>query len=115
LPATRKGVIKVVCLGPHKATCSSTLFAASGVTGAAGELPARGGQLAKPKHGKIGKKGQVVLKIKLNKAGRSALAAAEYQLPVLLDTTIAERGGATRQTTLSAMLVGQPKKKKKTR
>jgi cysteine-rich repeat protein len=113
LSATRKGVIKVACVGPRKATCSSILFAASGATGAAGDSPTRGAQLAKPRRGRIGKKGQVVLKIKLSKAGRSALTASTYQLPVLLETTVTDPGGTSRQSTVSAMLLGQPKKKKR--
>jgi hypothetical protein len=110
LSATAKGHIKVVCLGPKKATCRSILFAVATPSPAASTL-ARGGQLAKPRHAKIGKKGQVVLKIKLNKDGRSALTAAANQLPVLLDTTVTDRDGASRETTVTAMLVGQPKKK----
>jgi len=108
LSASRKGVIKVTCLGPQRSTCSSLLFAAG--QGARGGLPARGEPLAKRKRSRIGKRGQVVLKIKLNQAGRTALAASGNQLPVLLDTTIAERDGATRQTSVAALLVGQPKK-----
>jgi len=110
LSATAKGHIKVVCLGPKKATCRSILFAAATPSPAASTL-ARGAQLAKPRHAKIGKKGQVVLKIKLNKDGRAALTAAANQLPVLLDTTVTERDGASRETMVTAMLVGQPKKK----
>jgi len=112
LSATRKGVIKVACRGPRKATCSSVVFAASGPTGAPGGLPAPGEQLSKPRRGRIGKKGQVVLKLKLSKAGRSALAAATYQLPVLLVTTVTDPGGTSRQSTVSAMLLGHPKKKR---
>jgi cysteine-rich repeat protein len=112
LSATAKGRIKVVCLGPTKSTCRSILFAAAGPASASGGQPARGAQLAKPRHARIGKKGQVVLKIKLNKTGRSALSAAAEQLPVLLDTTVTDPGGSARQTTVTAMLVGQLKKKK---
>ena len=110
LSATAKGHIKVVCLGPKKATCRSILFALATSSPAAGTL-ARGGQLAKPRHAKIGKKGQVVLKIKLNKDGRSALTAAANQLPVLLDTTVTDRDGTSRETTVTAMLVCQTEKK----
>lgn len=109
LSASRKGVIKVTCLGPQRSTCSSLLFAATAQTGA-GAQPVRGGQLAKRRQARVGKKGQVVLKIKLTKAGRTALAASGNQLPVLLDTTIAERDGTTRQTSVAALLVGRPKK-----
>ncbi|HJW70275.1 MAG TPA: myxococcus cysteine-rich repeat containing protein [Candidatus Binatia bacterium] len=112
LSATRKGRIKVICLGPTRARCSSVLFAA-GPTPFSGGQPERGDQLAKPRHAKIGKKGQVVLKIKLSKAGRSALSAAADQLPVLLDTTVTDPDGTTRETTVTAMLVGQPKKNKR--
>jgi hypothetical protein len=60
--------------------------------------------------GKVGKKGQVVLKFKLSKTGRSSLAAAAYQLPVVIETTVSERNGTVRQTTVAAMLIGKPKK-----
>jgi hypothetical protein len=112
LSATRKGVIKVACLGPRKATCSSVVFAASGPTGAPGDLPVPGEQLSKPRRGRIGKKGHVVLKIKLSKAGRSALTAATYRLPVLLVTTVTDPGGTSRQSMVEAMLLGHPKKKR---
>jgi cysteine-rich repeat protein len=104
LPSSRKGVIKLTCIGPRRASCRTVLFqgdAATGVTGA---------QIAKPKRAKIGKKGQVVLKIKLNKAGRSALAAAGNRLQVILDTTVVERDGTTRQTVAAALLTGQERR-----
>jgi cysteine-rich repeat protein len=107
LSASRKGVIKVTCLGPLRSTCTTLVFAATAVDG--GEA-AHGAQLAKQKRAKVGKKGHVVLKIKLNKAGRSALAAAGNQLPVLLDTVVTERSGTTRQTSVTALLVGKPKR-----
>src|SRR5262249_6632877 len=109
--ASRKGRIKVVCLGPTKARCSSVLFAA-GPAAVSGRLPERGSQLATAGRARLGKKGQVVLKIKLSKVGRSALSAAANQLPVLLDTTVTDPDGTIRETTVKAMLVGQPKKKR---
>jgi cysteine-rich repeat protein len=108
LEASRKGLIKVTCLGPRRAFCATVLFAMDGVSGAEGG-PTRGGQIAKRKRARIGKKGRVVLKIKLNKAGRAALAASGNQLPVFLDTTVEEPGGTTRQTSMTLVLTGKTK------
>ncbi len=110
--ASRKGVVKVTCIGPQRARCSTMVFAALGQGGAPTAQLLHGDQYSKRKKAKIPKKGQVVLKIKLNKAARNALAASGNQLPVFLDTSVAERDGTTRQTSVTAVLVGQPKKKK---
>src|SRR4029077_14779404 len=71
LAASRKGVVKLTCLGPQRSTCAALVFAAQ--TTSSGQL-AHGDQVANRRRAKIGKKGRVVLKIKLNKAGRNALA-----------------------------------------
>ena len=76
-----------------------------------GGEPAHGSQVANRKRARIGKRGQVVLKIKLNKAGRDALAAADNQLPVFFDTTVTERDGTTRQSSVTAIVIGKTKKK----
>jgi cysteine-rich repeat protein len=107
LSASRKGVIRVTCLGPRRATCSSLLFAAAGDSGTV-----RGEQLAKRKRARIGKKGRVALKIKLSKSGRAALQTAGNQLPVVLDTTVAERGGPARESLLKALLTGAVRKRR---
>jgi hypothetical protein len=99
LAVTSKGVVTVACQSQERGTCSGMLY---GVVGAAG---GRGGALSKVKRGKIGKKGVVTLKIKLTKAGRSALAAAGDTLPALLEMTIAGRSGSTRETSAAAVLV----------
>jgi len=108
LAASRKGIVKLTCLGPKRSTCAALVFAAQTTQG--GEL-AHGDQVANRRRAKIGKKGQVVLKIKLNKAGRNALAAADNQLPVFFDTTVTERDGTTRQSSVAAIVIGKTKKK----
>src|SRR4029453_990011 len=108
LAASRKGIVKLTCLGPQRSTCAALVFAAQ--TTPSGQL-AHGDQVANRRRAKIGKKGQVVLKIKLNKAGRNALAAAGNQLPAFFDTTITERDGTTRQSSVTALVVGKTKKK----
>ena len=99
LAVTSKNIVKVTCQSQERGTCSGTLY---GVVGAAGS---RGDALSKLKRGKIGKKGVVTLKIKLTKAGRSALAAAGDTLPALLEMTIAGNSGSTRETSAAAVLV----------
>lgn len=75
----------------------------------AGGQPTPGKRLAKSKRGKIAESGRVVLKLHLNRRGRALLAA--NPLPVWIQTTIIERGGASHTTTNLAVLVRTPEKK----
>ncbi len=95
LKVSRKAKVKVSCLGAPKATCRGVLLDAQ--TGAA---------LSKRVRRRIGKKGTVALLLKLTRAGRSALAAAGARLEVVVETTIAERDGTVRTTSVSAFLDG---------
>ena len=47
--------------------------------------------------------------LKLTRSGRSALdASPAHRLPVLVDTTVTEQGGTTREAMVPAILVGTP-------
>jgi hypothetical protein len=111
LAVTRKGIVKVSCLGPQRAKCRAILLATDALAGVSGSKPLAGAALSKARQARIGRRGTTVLKLKLTRAGRSALAASPVgQLPVLVDTTVIDRGGATREATVQAVLVGARKR-----
>src|SRR5262249_35657568 len=73
-----------------------------------------GAPLSKPRQARIGRRGTTVLKLKLTRAGRATLAASPVgQLPVLVDTTVIDRGGATREAAVQAVLVGAPERRRR--
>jgi cysteine-rich repeat protein len=112
LAVTRKGIVKVSCLGPQGGKCRGILLATDALAGVSGSKPAAGGPLSKVRQARIGRRGTTVLKLKLNRTGRSALAASPVgQLPVLVDTTVIDRGGVTREATVQAVLAGTPKRR----
>jgi cysteine-rich repeat protein len=107
LTVTRKGIVKVSCLGPRRAKCRGTLLATEALTGFLGSKPIPGAPVSKARQARIGRRGSTVLKLKLTRSGRSALdASPAHQLPVLVDTTVTDQGGATREAMVPAILVG---------
>src|SRR5262249_57576321 len=83
--------------------------ATDGVVGFGGGKPTPGAPVSKARQARIGRRGSTVHKLKLNKSGRTALAASPaHQLPVLVDTTVTDQGGTTREAMVPAVLVGTP-------
>ena len=113
LAVTRKGIVKVSCLGPPRAKCRGTLLATEALVGFAGGPPTPGAPVSKARQARIGRRGSTVLKLKLTPSGRSALAASPaHRLPVLVDTTVTDQGGATREAMVPAILVGTPARRR---
>jgi hypothetical protein len=107
LAVTRKGIVKVSCLGPRRGTCRGTLLATEALVGFAGGKPTPGAPVSKMRQARIGRRGSTLLKLKLTRSGRSALdASPAHRLPVLVDTTVTEQGGTTREAMVPAILVG---------
>jgi hypothetical protein len=96
---------------PTSATTSRTSPSAqraiSWSSGVVTTAASRGAPVSKARQARIGRRGSTVLKLKLTRSGRSALdAAPAHQLPVLVDTTVTDQGGATREAMVPAILVG---------
>ena len=91
----------------RRAKCRGTLLATEALAGFAGGKPTPGAPVSKARQARIGRRGSTVLKLKLTRSGRSALdASPAHQLPVLVDTTVTEQGGTTREAMVPAILVG---------
>ncbi|QJP13568.1 phospholipase [Starkeya sp. ORNL1] len=97
LNASKDGLVKIVCEGSAGAACTARLVALEG------DL-----QLARAPVTKFRQASKLILELKLTKQARALLASGASRMPVMLETTVMPKGGATCRSVFSSMLNGPP-------